>query len=303
MDNAVYVFRSTGQYTGFYDSYVNGLGTLAGGEIAAMQGFFVHVSQAVPSFTFTDAARKTGYANPTYRRDANSTGGRPTLALALRPATGGDADQAFVYFETGATPAADAEFDATKLPNTSGLNLASSSGGGSYAVNGLPLLGAQPLVLPLTVGVPALGRYALAVDQLQNFAPGTTLYLRDALLGTLTPLAAGTTHAFDLTAFTAPGRFSIEFRPAGALATAAQLLEAQVQVFPNPATAASGVTLAAPARASVELLNALGQQVRPQQTVGAAATLHLPTTGLAAGLYVLRIRTAAGEVSRRLVVE
>jgi hypothetical protein len=313
LDNAVYVFRSTGQYTGFYDSYVNGLGTLAGGEIAAMQGFFVHVSQNVPSFSFTNAARKTVYTNPTFRRDANLAGGRPTLALALRPASGGEADKTFVYFEQGATAAADAAYDAGKLPNPSGLNLASQLGADSYAINGLPLLGAQPLVLPLTVGVPATGQYELAVEQLVNFAPGTTLYLRDALLGTLTPLAAGTTHTFTLTGYTAPGRFALEFRPGGALASAAQLLEARVQVFPNPAQAGAGVTVAAPAGARVTVaapagarvtvLNALGQVVLPAQAVGSSATLPLPTAGLAAGLYVVQVTSRAGMVAKRLLVQ
>jgi hypothetical protein len=304
LDNAVYVFRSTGQYTGFYDAYVNGLGTLPNGEIAAMQGFFVHVSQAVPSFTFTNAARKTVYANPTFQRGTTGTSGtRPTLALALRPATGGEADQTFIYFENGATAARDAAYDAGKLPNTSGLNLASQLGADSYAINGLPLLGTQPLVLPLTVGVPATGRYELAVDQLTSFAPGTTLYLRDALLNTLTPLTASTRYAFSLSGYTAPGRFALEFRPAGALATTAQVLEAQVQLFPNPAKAAAGVTVATPAGARVTVLNALGQIVLPACIVGASAMLPLPTAGLAAGLYVVRISTAAGEVSRRLVVE
>ncbi len=297
LDNAVYVFRSTGQYTGFYDSYVNGQGSLPNGEIAAMQGFFVHVSQAVPGFTFHDAARLTTYSNPTFRRGPADA--RPALALALRPAGGGAADKAFIYFEAGATAGLDGFYDAAKLPNPGGLNLASQLGGQDYAVNGLAPLGTAPLVLPLVVGAPAAGRYELAVDQLLNIAPGTALYLRDALLGTLTPLTPATRYAFTLAGTAAPGRFSIEFRPAGALASAAQVLEAQVQVFPNPAAAGASVSVAAPAGAVVSVFNALGQLVRPAATAG----LALPTAGLAAGLYVLRVSTGTGDVSRKLVVE
>ena len=42
VDNAVYVFQSTGQYTGMYRTYVNGVG----GDplVASMQGFFGRVS-------------------------------------------------------------------------------------------------------------------------------------------------------------------------------------------------------------------------------------------------------------------
>ena len=183
------------------------------------------------------------------------------------------------------------------------MNLASQLGTEAYAVNGLPPLGTAPLVLPLVVSVPAAGRYELAAEQLLNFAPGTALYLRDALLGTLTRLSPTTRYAFALTGTAAPGRFAVEFRPAGALASATQVLEAQVQVFPNPALAGTGsVTVAAPARAEVTVCNALGQVVAASQSVGPANLLELPRS-LAPGLYVVRVRCATGEISRRLVVE
>ena len=303
LDDAVYVFRSTGQYTGFYDSFVNGLGTLANGEIAAMQGFFVRVSQPVPAFTFQDACRLTTYSNPTFRRGPADA--RPVLALALRPASGptAEADKAFIYFEAGATATADARFDALKLPNPGGLNLASALGGQDYAVNGLPLLGTAPLVLPLAVSVPAAGRYELATDQLLNFAPGTALYLRDALLGSLTRLAPGTRYGFALTCTAAPGRFSVEFRPGGALASAGQVLEAQVAVWPNPVAAGAGLRVSAPAGATLTLRNVLGQAVLPTLRADATGSAQLPTAGLAAGLYLLRVQTGAASVSKPVVVE
>jgi photosystem II stability/assembly factor-like uncharacterized protein len=300
---AVYVFEATGPYTGSYRTAVAGIG--GSPVIASGQGFFVRTGPlglGQYSFQLFNRNRVTTFspANNTFRRSAPDT--RPLLTLALRGASG-PADPTSIYFTPAATPGFDLPYDAAKLPNTTGLNLASRLGNADYAINGLPLLGTQPLVLPLTLGVPAAGTYELAVDQLLNFAPGTTLYLRDAELGTLSPLAPGTRYAFTLAATSAPGRFTVEFRPAGALATAAQVLEAQVHVFPNPARAASGVTIAAPARARVTVFNTLGQQVMPTQLVGSSASLHLPTAGLAAGLYVLRIQDAAGDISRRLVLE
>ncbi len=89
------------------------------------------------------------------------------------------------------------------------------------------------------------------------------------------------------------------------LATAAQVLAAQVQVWPNPAPASGpGLTVTAPVGATLTLLNALGQAVGPALAVGTSGRLRLPTAGLAAGLYVLRVQAgAAGTVSRRLVLE
>jgi hypothetical protein len=308
---AIYVYESSGPYVGTYRTAVAGVG--GSPVIASGQGFFV---RALPGFNGPNGVlfqvdnrnRVTSFraADNTFRRGAADT--RPLLTLALRDAAG-HADPASIYFTAAATARFDPAADALKLPNTTGLNLASQLSGEDYAINGLPLLGAQPLVLPLAVGVPAAGAYELAVDQLLNFAPGTTLYLRDALLGTLTPLTAATRYPFTVAGFTAPGRFSVEFRPAGALATAAQVLEAQAQVFPNPATAGMGVTVVLPARpgtrATATLLNALGQPVGGCELVERAgqATGQLPTAGLAAGVYVVRIQTRGGCIARRLVLQ
>ena len=313
LDDAVYVFRSTGQYTGFYDFYVNGLGTLAGGEIAAMQGFFVRVSQPVPAFAFTDACRLTTYANPAFGRGPAEA--RPTLALALQATAGGpaaEADKTFLYFEAGATLGLDARYDAPKLPNPGGLNLAVQVGGQAggqtsgqlCAVSGLPPLGAAPLLLPLAVAVPAAGAYTLAAEQMVNFGPGTRIWLRDALAGTRTALAPGTRYAFRLAGTAAPGRFSVEFGAAGALASAAQVLEAQVQLWPNPTSGGTPATAAAPVGSRLTLRDALGRAVAPAVVVGAGGTAPLPTAGLAAGLYLLHVQAPNGPaLVRRLAVE
>jgi hypothetical protein len=304
LDDAVYVYRSASQYTGAFDSYVNGVGTLASGEIAAMQGFFVHVSQNVPAFSFSNAARKTDYASPDFRRGAAEA--RPLLALALRPAGSSAADQAFVYFENGASAGYDTSYDAAKLPNTSGLNLASVLGADSYAINGLPLLTATK-VLPLAVGVPAAGSYELQADQLLNFAAGSSVWLRDHQLSTRTRLAAGTRYAFTLTSTTAPGRFSLEFAPAGALAASpAQELAAQLRVWPNPAR--GQLSLGRPAQAAVattaSLCNSLGQEVRQLPLAAGQTETLVDLSGLAAGVYSLRVPLADGLlVTRRVVVE
>ena len=178
----MYVFKSSSQYAGQYRSYTNGLG---GGDplIASSQGFFVRVSSGQTSgmLTFRNAQRLTSYAATSFRRDAADL--RPQLQLSLAGTTA-PADELVVYFEAGATPAADGEFDAVKLLNPSGLSLAALSATGQpLAIDGRPLLGAQPVVIPLSVGVPAAGAYVLTVAELRNFAAGTTLWLRDNVLG------------------------------------------------------------------------------------------------------------------------
>jgi hypothetical protein len=149
---------------------------------------------------------------------------------------GGAADPTTVYFEAGATAGFDPAFDAAKLPNSSGLNLASFDDGGQpLAINGLPpsLLG-SPLTVGLFVGGPAYGTYNLQVSQLTAFA-ATAVYLTDAEQQTTTRLALGTSYAFELTAANTGGtyatgtRFALQFAPGAPLPVVLTDFTAQAQ--------------------------------------------------------------------------
>ena len=229
---------------------------------------------------------------------------RLTLAPEAAPAT---TDETFIYLEAGATAGPDAHYDARKLPNPSGLNLASTTAGQDLAINGLPLLAAATVV-SLTVAMPQPGRYAFAATDLLNFAPGTTLTLTDALAGTRTALAPGTRYAFALAGTTAPGRFALELRPGTATATAGAQLAGQVQLYPNPAVGSFRLVLPATGAASVtaRFSNALGQVVRQRQLTAPASqplTTEFDVRGLAPCVYQLRLAVSGTAVVRRVVVQ
>ena len=144
---------------------------------------------------------------------------RPTLRLDLLTGNS-NTDQAYIYFEQGATTGFDSSFDALKLPNSSGLNLASfDASGQQLAINGLPpAVLSAPFTVALFVGVPSYGTYTVQVGQLDAFAT-TEVYLTDALLGATFLLAQGTTYSFDLTAantnntYATSTRFALLFQP------------------------------------------------------------------------------------------
>ncbi|RYY13067.1 MAG: T9SS type A sorting domain-containing protein, partial [Cytophagaceae bacterium] len=98
----------------------------------------------------------------------------------------------------------------------------------------------------------------------------------------------------------------VAFTPsATALATAPPAAAPEVAVFPNPAadqlTVQLGGAAVGPADAvRATLLNVLGQVVAEQR--GAGFTLTLGVAGVAPGVYVLRLQTAAGVSSRRVEV-
>ena len=307
VDNAVYVYRSTGQYVGQYTTYVNGIGTAQ--PVATAQGFFVRASTAGTAGTLTmpQSARVTTFgASAPFQRGTADT--RPRLQLDLSGATGTDA--AYVYFEAGATSATpEATRDAVKLPNPTGLNLASAAANGEeLAINGLPLLAAQPVIVPLRLTAPVAGSYTFAVAELANFDATTVVELRDALTGTVQTLTPQTSLRVSLPAGATGSRFTLVFRPGAILATRGNLDAALVNLYPNPAHGRFVVELPAltgASRVEATLLNALGQQVRTQrQALNAqGTTLEFGTENLAAGVYSLRLQAGELQVVKRVVVE
>ncbi|OON66751.1 hypothetical protein B0919_21480 [Hymenobacter sp. CRA2] len=93
-----------------------------------------------------------------------------------------------------------------------------------------------------------------------------------------------------------------------ATASRSGALAAQVDVYPNPAQQAFWLQLPASlSRAGVQatLLNTLGQNVRQHRFAPAAAGLkaQVEVSGLPKGVYTLQLTTAAGPVTKRVVVE
>jgi hypothetical protein len=303
---AMYVFQSTSQYNGMYRTYVNGIGSTSP-LIEAGSGYFVQVAAGTPgSVNLTNANRVTtfGTQNSFGRLAADA---RPQLQL--RVAGAGLSDEAFLYFEAGATTGVDANYDATKIPNSTGLNLASLAGAAPLAIQGLaPLTGTAEVVVPLALATPAAGSFAFEVADLANFA-GLAVYLRDTQAGTQQPLLAGTRYAFTQAAGAAgTGRFALIFRPAGVLATQSVLSAAQVSVFPNPTHGHFTVLLpplAGQRAVQATLLNVLGQSVLSRSitlnAAGASATLD--TQGLAAGVYLLRLAAGDQTLTQRVTLE
>ncbi|MBJ6108116.1 DUF4394 domain-containing protein [Hymenobacter sp. BT523] len=309
VDNTLYVFKSSGQYTGSYASYVNGQSTNGGTNLLPVaQGFFVRTSTAGASgsIRFTDAERVTNYDTTPFQRGTADT--RPQLKLSLSNAA--VATQAAVYFEAGATAGFDRAFDAYHLPAPNGLTLATEAGAEALAINGQPALTGADVLLPLQVASLTAGTYTLAVDNLANLPAGYHAYLRDALSGTYTDLAATPALSLSLAPNAAAGgRYAVLFTTqARVLATAPAALAQLASVYPNPAHGAATLLLPVALRGTqatpVSVVDNLGRTVLTRTLApGTAETLELPVGGLAAGVYSVQARTAAGLVVKRLVVE
>ncbi|WP_170865248.1 beta strand repeat-containing protein [Hymenobacter psychrotolerans] len=305
LNGAIYVHQSPSQYGTSYRSYQNGIG--GNPLVASSQGFFVRTSTAgaTPTLTLTNANRVTSFGQQVSFNRGPET--RPLLQLAVRTTAGTSLDDTYVYFEQGATASIDDRYDAYKLRNTS-ANLSTVAGSEEMSINGLaPLTGAE-VVVPLKLQVPQAGTYTFQAAQLLNFGAGAEVLLRDAQTGTLNSLSQQPSYTFTLGAATSGTRFSLVFRGTTALSTNNGLLAAQVAVFPNPAHHSFQLTipaLVAGKSVKATLLNSLGQ-VMTERTLPVTATgvqAQFEVQHLAQGVYILRLETASGPVTKRVTVE
>ena len=309
LDGSFYVFESNSQYTGTYRTTVNGIGS--SNYIGSSQGFFVRVSngQTAGSLTFRNAQRLVSYNNQVPVRRSTTT--RPLVQLELRAASG-LTDVLYAYAEAGATPAFDAQYDAVKMPNSTGLNLASlSANAQALAIDGRPAFTAAT-VLPLTVGVPAAGAYSLTAAALDNLPAGLDAFLTDYATGQTVNLSQQPTYPFSVTTAQAAAlltnRFALTFAARSVLATTTALTAAEVTLYPNPTHAAFTVLVPAVAGATQvqgTLLNALGQVVRHQSAAlpAAGARLVVETADLATGIYTLRLQVGTTTLTKRVVIQ
>jgi hypothetical protein len=294
VDNALYVFRSSGTYGGSYTAYVNNIGAPGTNLVAMGQGFFARVNSGTPTFNFTNAARPVNYANPLQYRTSTSSDTRPRLELAVQNSSG-ENDVLYVYQEAGATTAFDSRFDALKISLNGGQQptIYQQAGSTSLSIQGLPV-GAQPVALPLGVNAPVAGPFAFSAQRLSDFPPTTTLYLEDTQTGTWHDLRAGT-----YTATLPQGLHTTRFvlhlnQQRTALATAGSHAAPLLQAYPNPAQAGTVVRLTTTETAGL-ILDLTGR------VVGRFANGKVPTAGLAAGIYILREPTTGRQT--RLMVQ
>ena len=304
VDDAIYVYQSTGQYVGMYRSYVNGFGTP---QLVAMQGFFTRVTTPGTSGTLAlnNAIRITTFATtPSFNKTTADT--RPQVKLRLQSSSP-LIDEAYVYFEQGATAGFDPRYDAYKLANSTGLNLSSMITNDELSVNGLaPLVAAT--TVPLNVGVPAVGTYTLNAVDLLNFGAGTQVFLLDTQTGARINLASQPMYTFSTQVTSMPGRFSLFFGLATPTGTKPSALADLVQLYPNPAHASFTLLLPAElgkAPVSAKLYNQLGQLVaqRTLSLTAAGASAQFDVAGLAPGVYSLRLTGGFAQVVKRVVVE
>lgn len=193
IDDAIYYFDAgtTNQYTGTYSSYINGVSSngIAGNVIAAMQGFFVHVSNGAYPVTASLSINNNARVNnliPNFHRDPAPVTAPLLRITAAFPDKRTIADPVVVYFDNNATRAFDPAMDALKLMNTDSLVpslYALSSNAKPLSICAWPVPEDSADVIPLGLQVKQAGWITFNTTSIERMPPGKKVYLYDAKTG------------------------------------------------------------------------------------------------------------------------
>ena len=194
IDNAIYFFSngSVSQYTGTYSSYVNGVSSngVAGNIIAAMQGFFIHVSNGTFPVSGLLAVNNTARnLNPTTVFFDYTVPQSPSPFIRLSAGfydLGPDGDPAAFYFKAGTDGTFDKQLDALKLMNThTGIpNLyAIATDTERLSIYALPDTFDSVETVPLGLTTAQDGYISFKATDIENMPAGLYVYLSDTKTG------------------------------------------------------------------------------------------------------------------------
>lgn len=302
IDDAIYYFNAgtTDQYTGTYSAYINGVSSdgVATNIIAAMQGFFVHVTNGSFPVTAAFAVNNNARVNnltPNYHRDAPAT--VPLLRLSAGFTDEGLAeDAAVIYFDHSAVTDFDITLDALKLMNTDPTvpNLfMRATDTNRLSIYSLPYLLDTAFVIPLGVYTKKTGMMTFRTQDMLRMPAGWHVYLKDAK-ASLQELLPDSKYRVQVGAEDNNTRFSLVFSP-----VAMENDGGEVDGF-NAYSAHGRVFVKLPEDGQVAVTNMAGQVVFQQKMAGMG--VKELNAEFSSGVYVVSFYSGKGLRSRKVFV-
>ena len=302
INDAVYQHVATGQYTGSWATYINGVGTNGGSDdIAVMQGFFV-IANAGGNVVMNNSVRATSFANPNSFRteDTQNNQQKGLVRLNIMNAAG-KTDETVVYFADNATDKFDSKFDAVKFQLNAGNfpNIYTGTGKGLYAINALSSNQLNDdVVIPVIVQSWTGGKQKITLTEKLNFTRNVTVYLKDKLTNTLFDLANGS-YDYNVEAGVTADRFELVFQPQF---TTAEANGDNINLFPNPATDLLYISVGSEYKGEVtiRLMDVAGRVVATE-TAQKDSKFFQATFNLAdkaSGVYLIEVQSNVRTVKR-----
>jgi hypothetical protein len=310
IDNAVYYFNAgtTDQYTGVYSSYINGVSSdgLAGSTIAAMQGFFIHVSNGsypvAGLLGINNNARILNSAASFFRVDGQ--GGQSLLRLNARFDAVSAGDAVTFYFNDAATPKFNKKLDALKLLNTDSMvpNLfAVSKDAQKLSINALTSLTDTLTTVPLGLITKKDGLISFNAKDINEIPVGMHIYFTDKAASVNHDLQKDPAYRVFLPAADYENRFFLQFstkelNTAGNTSRAGESFAAYTsggRIFVNP-------QLAAGEKATITIINTAGQAICRQEIAG--NTYQPVQAYFGSGVYIINFSGLSKKQSKKIFI-
>ncbi|HEV3324453.1 MAG TPA: T9SS type A sorting domain-containing protein [Puia sp.] len=313
VDNAIYFFSNgtVNQYTGTYSSYVNGISSngIASNIIAAMQGFFVHVSNGTFPVAGLLAVNNTARnLNLTTVFFGYTVPQAPSPFIRLSAGfydEGPDGDPAVFYFKAGADGTFDKTLDALKLMNThTGIpNLyAVAKDTARLSIYALPDMFDSVETVPLGLTTAQDGWISFKATDIENIPVGLYVYLSDTKTGVKQDLLNAAPYRLYLTSGEYKNRFFLNFstKEPAAGGTPGTPSNGPFQAYGAGGTLFVNGNLNPGEKGEVRVFDLQGQLVLRGEISG--STYQPFHSNFASGIYLVSLSTPAGTQTKKILI-
>jgi hypothetical protein len=313
LDNAIYFFTNgtVTQYTGTYSSYVNGISSngIASNIIAAMQGFFIHVSNGsfpVSGLLSVNNTARNLNSNPVFLGYAAPQAPSPFIRLwAGFYDEGSVGDPAVFYFNAAADGAFDKQLDALKLMNTHpGVpNLyAVATDTARLSIDALPAAFDSIETVPLGLTTAQDGWISFKATDIENMPAGLYVYFSDAKTGVKQDLQNAPPYRLYLPGGEYKNRFFLNFSTKEPPAGGASGIPANgpLQAYGSGGTLFVNGNLNPGEKGEVRVFDLQGQLVLRAEISG--STYQQFHSNFAPGIYLVNFSAPEGTQTKKVLI-
>ncbi len=313
IDNAIYFFTNgtVNQYTGTYSSFVNGISSdgVASNIIAAMQGFFIHVSNGTYPVAGLLAVNNTArnlYLTTAFFDYTVPQAPSPFIRLSAgffdEGVTG---DPAAFYFKAGADGAFDKSLDALKLMNThSGVpNLfAIATDTSRLSIYALPDTFDTLETVPLGLITAQDGWISFKATDIENIPSGLYVYLSDTKTGIDRDLLTAPPYRLYLASGEYKNRFFLNFstKEPAASGSSGTLPNGPLQAYGSAGALFVNGNLNAGEQGEVRVFDMRGQLVLRGEISG--STYQPFYSNFATGIYLVSLTSPEGTQTKKVLI-
>ncbi|MFT3937000.1 MAG: T9SS type A sorting domain-containing protein [Chitinophagaceae bacterium] len=312
IDNAVYYFNAgtTDQYTGVYSSYVNGVSSdgIAGSTIAAMQGFFVHVTNGTFPVTATlgvnNSVRILSPAATFFRVYGETDKTTVRLRAGFAEETTASDPLAFYFTNDAKSRNFNKELDALKLMNADvqiPSLFAIATDTSKLSINALATLRDTSVTIPLGLITQKQGWISFTASGMQQLPIGAAVWFTDKQTGASYNLQKDSVYRLLLPAGDYENRFFLQFSPKAETNTGVNTpVSQEVKMYSNSGRLYVDAGLSTAERATVTVLNTLGQ-VSYRQEINNQGYQPLNIV-FASGVYIVQVAGNKQTISKKIFI-